>query len=403
MDEGFLSSLVYYLYDNDGNDSLEFGEIKRAVESIHQKSYDTNASIRGMIDFMQYSYAQISRDQFAKFCKKNHNICSPIISMQFNMRKKIIGDIFWNKVSNKRMTRRAMCKPEYVYECLEDCEALRGRLAREARLAEFQEMKKSMLSEQMSQVEKDKEAKQSKRKKVEEKSEEVGAEVIAETEAETEAAKETEGEKPKVFSSKLKRSISTKMMAVKGFKDGIKVSPSTDDVGGEVGKLIRRSSSRQLSISDNDDDRRQSTPIRRSSTKALLGSDDEGGGPVKRSNSRKSISSSDDDGGGGGGGAKLRRNGSRKSINVGNKDNEVQGKLKRSSSRKLGAGSDDGGAKIKRSGSRKFIATHDVHPAGGDGRQKLEPINLSATNVKLEPLKKKSKKSSRKHKSSATT
>jgi hypothetical protein len=459
LDAGLLSSLIYYLFDDDHSDSLDFSEIKTIVESIHQKKYDTNASIRAMIDVMQYSYAQVSQVQFVRFCKSNHNICAPVVSTQFNLRKQVQGDIFWNNICNKRMTKRQMNKPEFVYKCLENCEMLRASLNRDKRLAQFQEMKKTMLSQKKSQTEIDKASRQSKYARAKggdgsDKEVLKDKETTATDDKDNNVVNNNKDKPEKVFSSKLKKSISTKMMAVKGFKDGIKIAPNGDDdmIGGGNGNangIIKRRMSRVASISDSDDNNNDRGKLlrRSSSRKLMINSDESGGGDVgklkrrssskklivnsdddkvveklKRSHSRKLVTANDSDGDGGGVGGgvgKLNRGiTSSRKLKIESDDDGgngggggVRGKMKRSHSKKSitndsddnnsgggGGGGGGGVGKLKRSSSSRSRKSVALVPddggggGGGDGRRKLELAPLQK-----KPNKSKSSTTKRKH------
>ena len=213
MDEGHLPRLVYYLFDDDKSDSLDFVEVRHVIECIHQKSYHSDAAVRNMVDMMQYSFAQISVAIFCKFCKQNQNICAPIINLQFNLRKMLNGDIFWAKISRKRITQREFCKADYVYKCQHDCEELRDQMARRARLKEFEEKKRLFLGVPSSDM--------NKKKKT-----------GAEARQEIAKAKNGKGARP-IMSPKLKSNLRTKIMAVNAFKDGVKVAPITESTTAE--------------------------------------------------------------------------------------------------------------------------------------------------------------------------
>lgn len=135
LDEGLLSCVVYYLFDDDKSDSLDFLEIKKLIETIHQKSYDTSPAIRNMIDSINNQYAQVSKEQFKQICRKNYNIIAPIASIQFNLRKKIKGDLFWASICQARSDDFRMSNIEFVYQCMKESEAARDQKARDLRLA----------------------------------------------------------------------------------------------------------------------------------------------------------------------------------------------------------------------------------------------------------------------------
>mmetsp|Transcript_11530 Transcript_11530/g.18821 ORF Transcript_11530/g.18821 Transcript_11530/m.18821 type:complete len:406 (+) Transcript_11530:329-1546(+) len=135
LDEGLLSSLIYYLFDDDNSDSLDFDEIKTLVEVIHQKSYDSSSGVRHMVDSINNYYVDVSKAQFRAICRKNHNIISPIAGMQFNLRKLLKGDLFWNKICKIREADARMSNIEFVFQCIKETEAIRVARARELRLS----------------------------------------------------------------------------------------------------------------------------------------------------------------------------------------------------------------------------------------------------------------------------
>lgn len=143
LDASLLPSMAYYLFDDDRSDSLDYTEIRKLVELIHQKNYYTHPMIRSMVDSIQYEHAQISQAQFRALCKKNHNICAPIAGMQFNLRKKLGGDLFWRRMSLKREEGdKSMSTISFVYQCLRDCEETRAKRERELKLSAVEERRK---------------------------------------------------------------------------------------------------------------------------------------------------------------------------------------------------------------------------------------------------------------------
>ena len=435
MDEGQLPRLVYYLFDDDHNDSLDFREIKQVVECIHQKKYDTSSNIRMMVDDMQYSYAQISTELFSKFCRKNHNICSPILSVQFNMRKTIKGDLFWNKIANKRILDKEKCKPDFVYKCLQKCEVLREDIARNKKLAAFSEMKKTMLSEKKNKEQKALEASTSKFDKLKKKKDaEVKARkanrpgietVVIEKSLggtpEESSGKNTESDTADVDSGKSEKTVPTMkgsamvVLAAKRFKDGVKISPKIEVAGDPIDNKLQRSNSKvkisrggggssrslvrgvsSVHLLENDGDKGQN--LKRQNSKKKKREGDGGGNPLQRRSSSKRLINADEDGHNNGSEKLLKRKSSRK-LGVDNGDTttgRAGSVLKRQTSRKLAANTInimdvdgrnvldvDGRSpkrQLRRSSSK--ISEKMLLEGGGGGRRKLEPLNLSATKKK---------------------
>ena len=102
MDPGYLGSFAFSVFDDDGSKLLDFREIKQLVEMIQHKKYETNDGVRRLVDDLKDISHQITIDQFAKFSRENPSMCAPLVSLQFILRKRVVGDSFWTNLAERR-------------------------------------------------------------------------------------------------------------------------------------------------------------------------------------------------------------------------------------------------------------------------------------------------------------
>jgi Ca2+-binding EF-hand superfamily protein len=102
MDAGYLGSLAFVIFDADRSNSLDFREVKQLVEMIHHKKYETNEGVRAFVDGLKDISHSINVEQFSKFSKDNPGLCAPLVGLQFILRKRVVGDTFWNTLADRR-------------------------------------------------------------------------------------------------------------------------------------------------------------------------------------------------------------------------------------------------------------------------------------------------------------
>lgn len=357
LNEGLLSSQAYYLFDDDQSDCLDFMEIKKMVETIHQKNYDTNHAIRKIVDGMQTQYAQVTKAQFRSVCKKNFNIVAPVASMQFNLRKKIIGDKFWSTISDRRDKNEKMSDIGFVYKCLKDCEVTREAQARELRLGVISKNKKN--KGEVGRLERSSSSK-------------------GKVYVEDSGGGDHDDGISDAPASKLKRSKSAK------------ISKDNDDT---ARKKSRPKSSKNIVMDDDCDGDDENVKHQSSNNMGCKRADNDGddnddasmedGNNLKRSNSKKVITEDND--------KRSKKSRPKSSKTRSNKDHSDAGgdKLKRGLSKKV-VDEEYGAADTLSSKSKKSRPkSAKVAAAGGDENENEKVLERKPS--KLEPIKKKSK------------
>ena len=116
-------------------------DVRKMLEFVHQKKCDSNKAVRNIVEYLTDKYVQLTMHDFRKECKDNPSICAPVISLQFHLRKQVVGDMFWQSLCSKRERDERMAPVEFVYQCMKDCEANREANERKMRLASLSKQK----------------------------------------------------------------------------------------------------------------------------------------------------------------------------------------------------------------------------------------------------------------------
>lgn len=145
MDPAFLGALVFYIFDDDKTNSLEYDEIRAIVETIHHKSSKT-ASVKKLIEMIMQNRQSVTVEYFTKCCREMSSLCAPLIGMQQSLREKIIGASYWIDLSAKRGQDPIKSRPDFIQKI--------GERIVEKRLQQsIEEMKQKKEREEQEKVE----------------------------------------------------------------------------------------------------------------------------------------------------------------------------------------------------------------------------------------------------------
>jgi hypothetical protein len=115
MDPNFLGTLVFYIFDDDKTNSLEYEEIRSLVEVIHHKS-GKSASVKKLIDTIMHNHKTVSVEYFTKCCREMSSLCAPLIGMQQSLREKVIGVGYWIDLTAKRGQDPIKSRPDFIQQ-----------------------------------------------------------------------------------------------------------------------------------------------------------------------------------------------------------------------------------------------------------------------------------------------
>lgn len=113
MDPNFLGALVFYIFDEDQTNSLEYDEIRTLVETIHHKS-GKSAAVKKLIESIMQNHSRVSVEYFTKCCREMSSLCAPLIGMQQSLREKVIGVSFWMEITAKRGQDPIKSRPNFI-------------------------------------------------------------------------------------------------------------------------------------------------------------------------------------------------------------------------------------------------------------------------------------------------
>jgi hypothetical protein len=113
MDPNFLGALVFYIFDADQTNSLEYEEIQTLVETIHHKS-GKSASVKKLIETIMHNHKTVSVEYFTKCCREMSSLCAPLIGMQQSLREKVIGVNYWIELTAKRGQDPIKSRPDFI-------------------------------------------------------------------------------------------------------------------------------------------------------------------------------------------------------------------------------------------------------------------------------------------------
>jgi hypothetical protein len=113
MDPSFLGAFAFYIFDEDGTNALEYKEVKNIVETVHHKT-EENPGIRKLIESIMSHGSSISIEYFTKCCRENPSLTAPLISLQHELRAKLVGVSFWVELAQRRGLDPEQGKPSYI-------------------------------------------------------------------------------------------------------------------------------------------------------------------------------------------------------------------------------------------------------------------------------------------------
>jgi hypothetical protein len=142
----FLAALVFYIYDPLKFNLLDMKELKELLEAVHgvkMSSFTPSLNSIMKTALLNNKNSGITPETFCVLCKDNPFILKPIVSLQKQLRKKIIGAAFWKKLEFRRSAsiRGNLRDVNYVYIVNEETEIWRKKdfelgIAREYELNE---------------------------------------------------------------------------------------------------------------------------------------------------------------------------------------------------------------------------------------------------------------------------
>ena len=100
MDASLIASYAFNLFNVIGSACLV--NIKELIECIHHKKYENDKGVRQLVETVRDINPNMSVLQFAVFADKTPEVKEPLLALQANMRKHIVGGLFWSMLASRR-------------------------------------------------------------------------------------------------------------------------------------------------------------------------------------------------------------------------------------------------------------------------------------------------------------
>ena len=110
-----LTMFVFHMY-SDETDLLHIDGLHSVLEDIHGKDYASKNEFKKLIRIFKENLPHADEDDFAQFCKSYASLIDPIKILQLVLRKTLIGDNYWHKMSIRRNDDGAMKRPDYALD-----------------------------------------------------------------------------------------------------------------------------------------------------------------------------------------------------------------------------------------------------------------------------------------------
>ena len=103
-EEDELVRFAFNLYDSDGSGHLDIDEAKAIVRAVCSKSVDVKDMKRMLSDMDKYrnEIGEIGLPEFRMYVANHDVVLSPVRRLQTILKKKVIGERFWNVIKMKR-------------------------------------------------------------------------------------------------------------------------------------------------------------------------------------------------------------------------------------------------------------------------------------------------------------
>ena len=90
-------------------------DIMNMLEVVHKRRVDSSPALTMMFNEAKSKLpAEASMADFVKWAKSNTSLVSPLLILQIKMRKKLLGERYWVKLTQIRYDSDALCKIDYT-------------------------------------------------------------------------------------------------------------------------------------------------------------------------------------------------------------------------------------------------------------------------------------------------
>ncbi len=117
LDEAQLGTLLYLIKDPTGVLKIKASDVKSILEIVSRKRVETSPALRATFDALNRQFtSDVSIDEFCRFCALNLSMVTPVLMLQLQLRKQIIGEKYWTEMTKSRKQHPEQGKYKYVKE-----------------------------------------------------------------------------------------------------------------------------------------------------------------------------------------------------------------------------------------------------------------------------------------------
>ena len=104
-----LVMFAFDLYDEDGSGCIEMDEMKQMLREVYGKKFESTPLAYKILEKMDKMSSDLAFDpnitvhRFGKFCETHPGLLYPAFAFQYDLRHRVVGHSFWEKMINKRV------------------------------------------------------------------------------------------------------------------------------------------------------------------------------------------------------------------------------------------------------------------------------------------------------------
>ena len=118
FDSSEFGRFAFFLFDDNNTGTLEVSEIESMMETIHHKTLKSSPEVRALVQNINKS--KFKADEFMTWTKNHQSLLAPIIALQYNLRRQIIGEFYWQEIATMRKQRYEFSEDMAVFHKLKN-------------------------------------------------------------------------------------------------------------------------------------------------------------------------------------------------------------------------------------------------------------------------------------------
>lgn len=113
--QGECGSIAYLIKDPSARSKISYTDVKAIMELMLKRKVDKDPALAAIFSKLRKDFPpDITLQEFVRFAAANPSIMHPLEMLQLHLRRKIIGEGFWNKLMADRRCSEEQSKMDYV-------------------------------------------------------------------------------------------------------------------------------------------------------------------------------------------------------------------------------------------------------------------------------------------------